>query len=75
MALAVTYLWPWRARLPDRRGQRFRVLARGRLNSMLIQFEDGARFITSRNALVKSEVLACPTAAGRAVATIGGAGD
>ena len=45
------YRWHWRARLPERRGQLFRVLARGRLNSCLIEFEDGWCVITSRNAL------------------------
>jgi hypothetical protein len=28
-----------------------RVVARGSLNSCLVEFEDGARFITSRHAL------------------------
>lgn len=45
------YVWVWKARLPERRGQRFRVLARGALNACLVEFQDGARFITSRNAL------------------------
>jgi hypothetical protein len=45
------YRWHWRARLPERRGQLFRVLARGSLNSCLIEFQDGTRIITSRNAL------------------------
>ena len=46
------YRWHWRARLPERHGQTFRVICRGKLNSMLIQFDsDGARFVTSRNAL------------------------
>jgi hypothetical protein len=48
------FRWHWRARLPERHGQRLRVVARGRLNSCLIEFEDGARFITSRNALRKA---------------------
>lgn len=51
---AQLYRWFWRARLPDRRGQLFRVLARGKLNSALIEFEDGTQFITSRNALRKA---------------------
>ncbi len=33
----------------DRVGQPVRVLARGRLNSVLIEFEDGTRAITSKN--------------------------
>lgn len=48
------YRWFWKARLPERRGQLFRVLARGRLNSCLIEFEDGWRCVTSRNALRKA---------------------
>jgi hypothetical protein len=48
------FRWFWRARLPERHGQRLRVIARGRLNSCLIEFQDGARFITSRNALRKA---------------------
>lgn len=46
------YRWHWRKRLPDRHGQVFRVLARGALNSCLIEFlSDGWRVVTSRNAL------------------------
>lgn len=46
------YRWHWRARLPERHGETFHVLARGRLNACLIQFvSDGWKVITSRNAL------------------------
>lgn len=45
------YRWHWRARLPERRGQVFRVVCRGTLNSALIEFTDGFRAVTSRNAL------------------------
>ena len=45
------YRWTWRARLPERRGMVFRVFCRGRMNACLIEFADGARFVTSRNAL------------------------
>ena len=48
------FRWFWRARLPERHGQRLRVIARGRLNSCMVEFQDGARFITSRNALRKA---------------------
>lgn len=48
------YRWFWKARLPERRGQLFRVLVRGKLNSCLIEFEDGWRVVTSRNALRKA---------------------
>lgn len=43
------YYWRVRTRLPERFGQRLRVLARGKMNSRLVEFEDGAQFITSGN--------------------------
>jgi len=49
------YIWAWGAgkvqRLAGRKGQRCRVLVRGKRNSCLIEFEDGFRVITSRNGL------------------------
>lgn len=53
-AVPQLYRWYWRARLPDRHGQLFVVLARGSLNSCLVQFVDGVRYVTSRNALRKA---------------------
>ncbi|WP_156910076.1 hypothetical protein [Rubritepida flocculans] len=50
------FVWFWKARLAERRGQRLRVLARGTLNSCLVEFEDGFRAITSRNALRRASV-------------------
>jgi hypothetical protein len=48
------YRWRWKARLPERHGQLFRVLVRGKLNSCLIEFvEDGWLVVTSRHALRK----------------------
>lgn len=57
------YRWAW-GQKPDadrgtpprvfdrcRKGERCRVLARGRMNSALLEFEDGYRVITSRNGL------------------------
>jgi hypothetical protein len=38
----------------ERKGQVCKVLARGKLNSCLIEFPDGVRAITSRNALRKA---------------------
>jgi hypothetical protein len=35
----------------ERKGERCRMLARGRMNSGLIEFEDGYRVVTSRNGL------------------------
>ena len=49
------YRWYWRSRLPDRHGELFRVLARGALNSCMIEFlSDGWIVVTSRNALRKA---------------------
>ena len=48
------YRWHWRKRLPERHGQPFRVICRGTMNSCLIEFEDGFRSVTSRNALRKA---------------------
>jgi len=43
------YVWRVRARLPERFGEVCRVLVRGKLNSCLVEFADGARYISSRN--------------------------
>lgn len=51
------YVWAWRQRPGirefdrDRKGERCRVVARGTMNSALIEFEDGYWTITSRNGL------------------------
>lgn len=45
------HVWHWRCRLPHRKGSRCRVLARGSLNSVAVQFEDGHLVITSRYAV------------------------
>jgi hypothetical protein len=44
-------VWFWRSRLPERKGQRCRVLARGKMNSALVEFEDGFQVVTSRYAI------------------------
>ena len=41
------YVWWWRVRLPDRKGQRCRVTARGALNSIRVEFPDGFWVVTS----------------------------
>lgn len=48
-----THRWFWRKRLPERKGQLCRVLVRGRMNSILVEFEDGYRVVTSRFAVRK----------------------
>lgn len=48
------YIYAWNPRLLrtlDRKGQRCRVLVRGKMNSALIEFHDGFRAVVSRNAL------------------------
>ena len=50
------YVWGPRFRVPgmpvlDRKGQTCRLLARGRMNSALVEFEDGYLAVVSRNAL------------------------
>jgi hypothetical protein len=47
------YLWHWRTRLPTRKGQPCRVLVRGGMNSVLVEFEDGQKAVTSRYAIRK----------------------
>lgn len=50
-------VWFWRAtfmRPVDRKGQRCRVLARGKMNTILVEFEDGFRVTTARFAVRKA---------------------
>ena len=48
------FVWFWRARLPERKGEPCRILVRSRrLNSCLVEFADGLRVVTSRNAVRK----------------------
>lgn len=42
-------VWRVKTRLPERQGQACRVLVRGRMNSCLVEFEDGFQVVTSRN--------------------------
>jgi len=43
------YYWRVKTRLPERKGQRCRVLVRSAMNSCLVEFEDGYKVVTSRN--------------------------
>lgn len=64
------HIWQWHKRpvrfdgqrfIPlNRKGQRCRVVARGALNSILVEFEDGWRCITSRYAVREAPVSAAP---------------
>lgn len=47
----MTHIWFWFSRLPERKGQPCKVLARGRMNSILVEFADGYKVITSRYAV------------------------
>jgi hypothetical protein len=49
------YVWRVRTRLPERFGQRCRVLARFTMNSAAVEFADGFKVITSRNYLRKAK--------------------
>jgi hypothetical protein len=52
---AYPYVWRVRTRLPERKGQRCRVLVRSRrMNSALIEFTDGYKVVTSRNYIRKA---------------------
>lgn len=45
------YIWFWLTKLPDRKGQSCRVLVRGKMNTILVEFEDGFMTTTSRYAV------------------------
>ena len=44
----LTHYWRVRKYLPERFGQRCRPLVYGRLNGVLVEFKDGARYVTNR---------------------------
>jgi hypothetical protein len=46
-------IWYWKKWLPDRKGQACRIISRGKMNSALVEFEDGFKVITSRYAVRK----------------------
>ena len=43
------YIWRVHTHLPERYGQRCRVTIRAGKNSILVEFEDGYKAVTSRN--------------------------
>ena len=50
------HVWFWRTRLPERKGQRCRVVIRSkRMNSVLVEFPDGFTVVTSRYAVRKAQ--------------------
>jgi hypothetical protein len=44
------YYWWWKSRLPERRGQLCFVTARGKMNTIRVEFLDGFIVFTSRYA-------------------------
>jgi hypothetical protein len=50
------YIWYWRRRLPERKGQRCKITARGAMNSIRVEFPDGFAVITSRFAVRKAKL-------------------
>jgi hypothetical protein len=50
----MTHVYRWRKYRPDLYGKRCRVLARGTMNSCLVEFEDGKRHVVSRYAVRKA---------------------
>jgi len=51
------YLWRVKTRLPERYLTPCKVLLRGRMNTCLVEFEDGFRVTTSRNYVMKLETM------------------
>lgn len=51
ISAAFDHYWRLRARLPERHGTRCRVLARGKMNTICVEFEDGVRHFVSRYAV------------------------
>lgn len=49
-----THVWHWKAKLKERKGQPCRVLVWGKMNSILVEFADGFRVVTSRYAVRRS---------------------
>ncbi len=51
----VTYdrVYCWGKYRPELKGKRCRLLARGAINSALVEFQDGERHVVSRNAIKK----------------------
>lgn len=51
------YIWRVRTRLPERYMAPCKVIARGKRNTCLVEFEDGYRVTTSRNYIMKYETM------------------
>lgn len=51
----MTHRWYWRKLLGERRDQLCRVIAVGKMNSALVEFQDGHRVVTSRYAVRRNK--------------------
>ncbi|GAA0550123.1 hypothetical protein GCM10010172_35270 [Paractinoplanes ferrugineus] len=51
----ITFKAPWFGDGVDRAGRRCRVVARGSMNSALVEFDDGWRVVTSRGGLRRAQ--------------------
>ena len=51
------YVWRVKTRLPERYMTPCRVIVRGKMNSCLVEFEDGYKVVTSRNYVMKWETI------------------
>jgi hypothetical protein len=47
----MTHTWRLRKYLPERHGRKCRVLSRGRMGSIKVEFADGVQHITNRYAV------------------------
>lgn len=51
------YVWRVKTRLPERYLTPCRVIVRGKMNSCLVEFEDGYKVVTSRNYVMTWETM------------------
>ena len=56
-----THIWFWRRVLGERKGQPCKVTARGKMNSVRVEFPDGFTVITSRHAVRMTKPAPPPT--------------
>jgi hypothetical protein len=54
LELGFDRFWTWRTRMPERKGQRCRIIVASRMRSVLIEFEDGYRVVTSSRGVQRS---------------------
>jgi hypothetical protein len=47
-------IWYWKTRLPERKGQRCRIVVASRMQSALVEFDDGYRVVTCVRGLRKA---------------------